>query len=128
MKLILQADRQTWRPGEEISVRLLAINDDYEPAAIDRRLLIGPNLAPVAGRRPRPINVEPAAETEAGNTVTLTPWAIYGRERTFSIDTPGKVEFHGYLLSRPEESLMPTGPSNPSGQWLAAEPLVLSVE
>jgi len=114
--------------GETIAVRLLAINDDYEPVTVDRRLLIGPNLAPVAGRRPRPINMEPAAEAEAGNLVSLSPWAIYGRERTFTIHVPGQVEFDGYLLTRSEESLLPTGPSDESALRATAEPLLLTVE
>ena len=128
MKLELTAAKQTWNGGEAISVRLLALNDSYEPIALDRQLLIGPNPIPQNPRGlPFPVSVEPLFEEKERNVVMLNPWGVYGRERSFPTFPAGQVVFHGYLLQRPVEGLPPKGPSDPQALAVAAEPLVLTI-
>jgi hypothetical protein len=87
-------------------VRLIVLNDGYEPVRIDRRLLLGPQ--PEVADPPL-LSSEPSLPEETDNLVLLNPWGLYGRERRFQYDS-GAVTFHGYLLSRPTDRLLPTGP------------------
>lgn len=97
------------------------VNDSAEPERFDRRLLIGPN--PV-GARMMPVSREPGFEDEADNFVVLNPGCLYGRERRFGV--PGdSVTFHGYLLARADDRLLPQGPADASAAALVADPLAL---
>jgi hypothetical protein len=102
-----------------ITIRLLALNDTAEEVWIDRRLLVGPNAL---SDRLIPVSREPAAGDDEDNEVLLNPGGLFGRERTFA-DAP--AIFHGYLLVRPENRLLPQGPVDATALALAAEPLVL---
>ncbi len=128
MRLILSAQKSVWQPTETIVVRLLALNDDFEPAAIDRRLLVGPNIEYTTPRMPFPVQVEPAFGDEQQNLVMLNPACLYGRERTFAVTEPGVVRFHGYLLLRESGGLLATGPVNVQDLQVAAEPLEMTIE
>lgn len=129
MKLELVASKETWGTGEDVTVRLLALNDGYESAALDRRLLVGPNPIPESPRGlPLPVSVEPAFAEEDQNVVMLNPWCIYGRERTFPNLPAGQVTFHAYLLQRPADGLPPQGPTDPEATAAAADPLTLTIQ
>ena len=128
MKLELIASKQTWGAGEDVTVRLLALNDAFEPAALDRRLLVGPNPVPESPRGlPLPVSTEPALDEENQNVVMLNPWCIYGRERTFPNLPAGQVTFYAYLLQRPADGMPPQGPIDPEELAAVADPLTLTV-
>jgi len=127
MELKLEAEKQAWQAGETLMVRLVALNDQYEPVVIDRRLLIGPNLMPEPGHMPQPINVEPAFEKEEDNQIILNPWCFYGRQRSFPPQPEGKVTFCAYLLHRQEDSLLPDRPTDSEALFVEAPPLVLTI-
>jgi hypothetical protein len=103
------------------------LNDDYSAVTIDRRLLVGPNLEYTTRRMPRVVQVEPAFDEEHQNQVVLNPWSLYGRERTFTVDEPGEVRMHGYLLRHESDGLLATGPVDAQALLLAAEPLQLTI-
>jgi hypothetical protein len=129
MRLTLEVAQREWRTGEAVTVRLLAVNDSYETASVDRRLLIGPNPVPAAATGvPFPVSVEPAFEQEDQNRVLLNPWCIYGRERTFDNLPPGKVALYGYLLRRASQSTPPQGPGEADALLAAAEPVELTIQ
>ena len=74
MKLHLGRVAESEEPGQVV-VRLLLLNDSFEPVTVDRRLLVGPNPVPsVSTGLPLPISMEPPAEVVAGNLVVLNPW------------------------------------------------------
>ncbi len=127
MKLMLEAEKREWSTNEVIRVRLLALNDGYDPAVLDRRGLIGPNPGYFGTVRPFPIQVEPAFSTEDQNQVILNPWCFYGRERTFSHLPAGKVTFYGYLVRESAAGLLPAGPADPANLLAEADPLVLTI-
>src|SRR3712207_3666628 len=109
MQLMLEAGKNVWRVGESVVVRLLAYNDAYQPVALDRRLLVGPNPVPARPTGiPFPVSVEPAFPTEEQNVVMLNPWCYYGRQRSLDGLPPGRVTVYGYLLRRPVDGLPPT--------------------
>lgn len=120
MRLLLERGPHGEADGS-LAVRLVVLNDSTETARVDRRLLIGPN--PVTGRL-IPVAREPAFEEEADNFVVLNAWCLYGRERRFGLPA-GPATFHGYLLNRPQDRLLPQGPVDASAAALVAEPLVL---
>jgi hypothetical protein len=123
VRLILEAGPDGELAGETLAVRVLALNDTYEPVSLDRRLLVGPN--PVPG--PPFISVEPSSKEEAENLVLLHPWCFYGRERKFDGLPPGRVIFHAYLMSHLEEDLLPDRPRNEAALALSAEPLAMEI-
>jgi hypothetical protein len=126
MELKLETETLVWRAGEESRVRVVVLNNGYEPIVLDRRLLIGPNPAPeVLSGLPHPVAVEPSSQGR--DELTLNPWCLYGRERTFNLPA-GRVTFHGYLLRRSTHALRPEGPADPEALLLAADPLVVTVE
>jgi hypothetical protein len=128
MELRLETEKLVLRVGEPLWVRLLILNDGYTPIVIDRALLVGPNL--VVERSvgmPLPISLEPSAAEGTQSQLILNPWCFYGRQRTFD-SAAGRVTFHGYLLKKLVESLLPEGPSDPNALLIAAEPLVVTVE
>ena len=66
-------------------IRLTALNDSYDKISLDRRLLIGPNVVQEVenGVDFHPVSVEPSLPVEGQNIVTLNPWSLYGRERSY---------------------------------------------
>lgn len=127
MKLVIESEKPAWRSGETVVIRFIALNDSYEPVTVDRRLLVGPNATYGVGRMPPPIQLEPAFPDEEHNHIVLNPWCFYGRHRTFSGLPVGQVTFHGYLLRRPEASLLPNGPVDRGALLAEAEPLVTTI-
>ena len=114
-------------PGSdgEVVVRLVVLNDSYDVVVLDRGRLIGPN--PVAAQPtglPLPISMEPAADEGPESDVTLNPWCLYGRQRSFPA-TAG-LSFHGYLLRERSDELRPEGPVDPAALAVAAQPLTIS--
>jgi len=125
MKLHLSRVADSEEPGQ-IVVRLLLLNDSFEPVTLDRRLLVGPNPVPSTPTGlPLPISMEPPADEEAGNLVVLNPWCLYGRERTFDAAL-GTLTFHGYLLRQAEDELRAAGPVRADAAELSAEPLTIA--
>ena len=128
MRLILETDKQDFLTSETITIRLLALNDSYEPVAVDRRLLVGPNPVPERPvEPPLPVSLKPAFPEEEQNCVMLNPWCFYGRQRTFDGFLPGQVTISAYLLRQPIGSLLPQGPGEPEALLASAEPLVLTI-
>ena len=128
MRLVLEAAKQAWSPGEEIVARLVVVNDSHEAIAIDRRLLVGPNVSPEQPTgAPLPIAVEPAFEDERANEVVLGAGCLYGRERRYSGLPRGRVVVFGYLLGRATDRLLPEGPADEGAVRQVAEPLVLRI-
>lgn len=119
MKLELSADGPS--PGGAVAVRLVVLNDSYEPVRIDRRLLFGPQ--PEVADPPL-LSTEPSSTDAADDFVLLNPWGLYGRERRFRYEA-GAVTFHGYLLRRPSDRLLPAGPGESGALLAAAPPLVI---
>lgn len=128
MQVQLEVEKTTWRQGEAVAVRLLVLNDSYEPVTIDRRALIGPNpQAAAPSGLPLPVSVESDAPHEEDNRVLLNPWCFYGRERSFDYLPPGQVTIYGYLLRRPGPG-GPAGPADPDDVLTAAAPIKLTIE
>lgn len=131
MELILEAEQAEGADGRTatVTVRLIALNDTYEPVPLDRRLLIGPNVVPErANGLPLPVSVEPSAPTEEQNTVTLNPWCFYGRQRSFDGLAPGRATVYAYLLARPTDALLPNKPAEPDASYQSAEPVELTID
>jgi len=128
MQLRLEADRHEVSAGESLAVRVVVLNDSYEPITVDRRLLVGPNPVPEQpGGTPLPVSLEPAFPDDERNLVSLSPWCLYGRERSWSHFSPGRVTVHAYLLRWPATSLLADRPGDPDALLLAAPPLSLTV-
>lgn len=123
MKLLLELVPEATQPDGEVAVRLLVLNDCYEPVRVDHRLLIGPNIASV----PRPVSAEPSLPEEGDNLTVLNPWCFYGRQRPFG-DVSGSVTFTAYLLASDDGG--PLGPHGPVGDGevvASAAPLVVEI-
>jgi len=128
MQLTLESDKQVWRAGEAIIVRLRVLNNSYDVATLDRRLLVGPNPSPAGPLKGfYGVSLEPSFTDEERNSVLLNPWCFYGRQRNFENLAEGQHTFYGYLLNRPVDSLLPEGPADADALFAAAEPLVLAV-
>lgn len=119
MKLELTCDGP--QADGEVTVRLIVLNDSYEPVAIDRRLLFGPHPAV---SDPPLLSSEPSSTDPAHDRIVLNPWGLYGRERHFQYAS-GAVTFHGYLLRRATERLLPAGPGDGGALLADAPPLVV---
>ncbi|MCI0708566.1 MAG: hypothetical protein L0154_00215 [Chloroflexi bacterium] len=130
MKLTLQTAKTTWKQSETIEIQVLAINDSYEGATLDRRWLVGPNAAPARpmGGLPMPVSVESEAPTSTQNQVYLNPWGVFGRIRTYNDLPAGKVVVHAYLLNRLSDALLLDKPAEADALWISAEPLELTIE
>lgn len=124
MRLVLErAADDPDMPG--LVIRVLALNDSFEPVRLDKRLLIGPNLV---DRVPRPAAAEPAMPADGDNIVVLQPWCFFGRQRSFDNAT-GAVACHAYLLRGDSGGgLGPKGPVDESQLLTAAEPLMLVLD
>lgn len=128
MRLSLESDKQVWHTGEAVTVRLLVLNDSYEVATLDRRLLVGPHPSPGGPIRSFfGVSLEPAFPKEEQNFVLLNPWCFYGRQRMFENLSEGQLTIYGYLLNKPVDSLLPEGPVDADALLAAAEPLVLTI-
>lgn len=128
MELFLTVEKDKFGSTETITVRLLGLNNSYEPLALDRRLLVGPNPIPERPLgAPLPVSVEAALPQEEQNLIILNPWCFYGRQRTFESFEPGQVTFHGYLLRQFTESLLPERPGEPEALLVSAEPLSVTI-
>lgn len=90
-----------------VLVRLLVVNTGVETVTVDRRLLWGPH--PASGT-PGMLASEPS--TPRAETVVLNAGGVFGRERRYGYDPGESVTFHGYLLKRKTDTLLPTGPAN----------------
>lgn len=112
------------REGDDVTVRLVALNDTYDPVELDRRLLVGPNLVIPDGVVP--VSVEPESSEDRDNIVRLNPFCLYGRERKFRTSDGAKA--HAYLLKTPAQVLLPTGPAEPGALAVEADPLDLSAQ
>ena len=129
MKLLLESDRDLGHIKEELMIRLTALNDSYDIIALDRRLLIGPNVVQEVeiGVDFHPVSVEPNLPVEGQNIVTLNPWSLYGRERSFNLLKLGKMIAYGYLLRQQSRSLLPQRPGTVGNLLASAEPLTLTI-
>jgi hypothetical protein len=128
MQVSLAVEKDQFGLGETVTVRVVAINNSYEPAVLDRRLFVGPNPVPErATGAPFPVSVEPASPREEANLIVLNPWCFYGRERTFDNFPPGRVTFYGYVLRHRSDALRPEGPAEADAQLVSAEPLVITI-
>ena len=103
-------------------MRVIALNNSYEPVRIDRRLLIGPN--PVTDRL-MPLAREAAVDGEDNNFVELGPWCLYGRDRRCPQPKERAFTFHAYLLKAAGTELRPEGPADTEVLEVAADPLVV---
>lgn len=65
MELLLELVPEATQPDGEVAVRLLVLNDCYEPVRVDHRLLIGPNIASI----PRPVSAETSLPDEGVGVV-----------------------------------------------------------
>jgi hypothetical protein len=80
------------RASETLPIRIVLFNDSYEPVAVSRNALLGPNLRGVNPTLPPfPDSVE-STFGGAEEPLTLQPFTSYGRERTFEHLTPGEFE------------------------------------
>jgi len=128
MKIILETDKQIYNFGDIVTVRLLALNDSYRPADIDRRLLIGPNIKTEPPMNPpHPLSVEPATSNEAHNHLILNPWCFYGRQRTFQNLPQGNATFYAYILKQSYGLLFQDKPGDLSVLLASAEPLLVTI-
>jgi hypothetical protein len=129
MKLMLESDKDIGHIKEEFMIRLTALNDSYDIVSLDRRLLIGPNVVQEVenGVDFRPVSVEPSLPVKEQNIVNLSPWSLYGRERSFNMFKSGKMIAYGYLLRQQSKSLLPQRPGNVGDLLASAEPLILSI-
>src|ERR1051325_9778127 len=78
--------------SEACVLRAFLFNDSYEPVSVSRNAFVGPNLRAVSTNgQPIPESVE-ATFGGADEPLTLQPFTLYGRERTFSGLGAGRVE------------------------------------
>jgi hypothetical protein len=132
MKVVVEVDRSQAITSDTVVARVLLINDSTQRVTVDKRLLIGPNMAaerPVS-MAPAPVAVEPNYEGEAESAaqITLAPGAIYGRERSYANLPPGTSRFHGYLLRSLTHALLPAGPAEKELAAAIAEPAIVVVK
>ncbi len=128
MELKLETEKLIWHSGEIVVVRLLVLNNSYEPILCDRTLLVGPNPIPASTTGiDYPISLEPAALQGELNRVFLNPWCFYGRQRKFEYFPLGEVTFHGYLLRSPTPRLLSQNPAEAEDLLIAATPLVITI-
>lgn len=123
MKLLLELVPKETQPDGELAVRLLVLNDSYEPVRVDHRLLIGPNIAST----PHPVSAEPSLPDEGDNLTVLNPWCFYGRQRPFG-DGKGSVTFTAYLLASDDGGALGAhGPVGDGEVVASAEPLIVEI-
>lgn len=103
-----------------VLVRLLVVNTGVETVKVDRRLLWGPH--PESGT-PGMLASEPS--TPRAEVVVLNAGGVFGRERRYQYEQGETITFHGYLLNRKTDTLLPTGPGEHSDLECSASPLTL---
>ena len=118
-ELGLELSQATAADGS-VMVRLLVVNHGYEPVKVDRRRLWGPH--PESSDPPL-LSSEPSTEESGNEIVVLNPDGIFGRERRYAFEPGQTITFHGYLLRRETDRLLPTGPGDADDLAAAAEPL-----
>jgi hypothetical protein len=129
MQLLWDVDKAEYGAAETVTVRVLVLNNSYEPVTVDRRLFVGPNPVPEhSAGAAFPVSLEPTLPREEENLVTLNPWCLYGRQRSFDGLPSGRVTFHAYLLRRTSGSLLPERPAEPEALLVAAAPLVVAIQ
>jgi hypothetical protein len=97
-------------------IRALLVNDSYEPVTVSRNAFVGPNLRAVgATGQPLPDSVE-ATFGGAEEPLTLQPFTLYGRERTFSGLGAGRIEVMAHY------SVAADPPGVHASAWLEVEP------
>ena len=129
MRIEIHADKQRYKQGEHVRLRVIAYNDSFEPVELDRTTLYGPT--PVAERftgMPLPISVETATDRPGSTSVLLNPFGLYGRERSWSTLPPGKSTVHAFLVARADALVGPTGPVDAADLVVAAAPVVVEIE
>ncbi len=128
MEITLEVAKSVWHIKENVVVRLLVLNNSYEPVSMDRRLLIGPNVVLDGSRgNSLPVSVEPTFTEDEQNLIILNPWCLYGRQRSFDNLPVGNVTLHGYLLKQRTDALLPRGPQEADALLVSATPVVLSI-
>jgi len=128
MELLWDLDKAEYQAAETLTIRVLALNNSYEPIMLDRRLLVGRNPVPDrAVGAVFPVSVEPAMAPENENLLRLNPWCLYGRQRSFDGLPPGRVTFHAYVLRRASEGLLPDRPAEAEALLVAAAPLAITI-
>ncbi len=88
MKLEIHAPASA-QAAQPFHVRVILFNDSYEPAAVSRNGLIGPNVH--AGQGLVPPHVEPT-KGQPDEPLTLQPFTFYGREREIGPFAAGAVQ------------------------------------
>ncbi len=101
-----------------VLVRLLVVNAGTKDVRVDRALLWGPH--PESGV-PGLLAGEPGGGKSA--TVLLHPGGVVGRERQYQYAPGEVVTFHGYLLTRATDTLLPQGPGDADALAAVATPL-----
>lgn len=121
MTASLRLELSAPQPDEEgtVVVRLLVVNDSTEDAQVDRSLLWGPH--PESGA-PGMLAGEPGGDKKSA-TVLLHPGGVVGRERRYQYGPGESVTFHGYLLKKATDTLLPQGPGDADALEAAATPL-----
>jgi hypothetical protein len=79
------------KASEQCHLRAVLFNDSYEPVAVSRNALIGPNVN-------TPHLTEAVEATFGGpeEPLTLHPFTFYGRERSYTGLPPGEVVVTAY--------------------------------
>lgn len=77
--------------GEELTVRAAIVNDSFAPVPLSRNAFTGPSLMDPGPGSPPERNVE-ATYNQPDEPMTLQPFTLYGRDRTFVLPA-GKHRF-----------------------------------
>jgi hypothetical protein len=123
----LLAQKATWQRDEPVVVWVVALNDTYQDATLDRRLLVGPTPILAEASRPLPVSLESPTAREEDNCLLLQPFCLYGRQREFGGLPPGQLTFHAYLLDEPVSGAPPVRAQDVQAAHSAAEPLELTI-
>jgi hypothetical protein len=68
--------------GEELTVRAAIVNDSFVPVPLSRNAFTGPSLIDLGPGSPAEESVE-ATYNQPDQPLTLQPFTLYGRDRTF---------------------------------------------
>ena len=104
-----------------VDVRLTVFNTSTEPVLLDRRLLYGPH--PGHGDMVL-LASEPTAPKPSQHFILLNPHCYYGRQRRYQYPS-GEMTFHGYLVTKRTDGLLPTGPADPKRLAAGGKPLIV---
>lgn len=70
--------------GVEVTVRALVVNDSFAAVPLSRNAFTGPSLVGAGDGSPAEVSVE-ATYLGADEPMTLQPFTVYGRDRTFTL-------------------------------------------